>query len=237
MQIKKLPASERPYEKLELYGPEKLSNAELLAIIIKTGTKDKTSIELAQEILSIINNGNIRSLLEISIQDFMQINGIGKVKAVQLKAVCELAKRISKPLNIDKIKIYSSIDVVNLLMDELKNEKQEKIKELILDSKNTLVKIVDISFGGTLSANFDIKKILAEPLKCCASSIVLVHNHPSGNPAPSEQDIKITKEIYVATKIVGINLADHIIIGDDKYQSILSPMRDELEKKLSEIKA
>ena len=239
MQIKKLPVSERPYEKLELYGSANLSNAELLAIIIKTGTKEKTSIELAQEILSIRNNNiannNMRFLQDLSIQELMKIKGIGKVKAIQIEAVCELAKRMSKPLNIDRIQINSSKDVIDLVMDELKVEKREKIKELILDSKNKLIKIIDISFGGTNSAQLSIEQVLSEPLKMSANSIIIVHNHPSGNPKPSGQDIIATKKIYLAAKFMGIHLLDHIIIGDDKYESVLAPIRDNLEKQAKEI--
>ena len=225
MQIKKLPSTERPYEKMEMYGAEKLSNSELLAIIIKTGTREKTSVELAKQILSIkkdkIENNNLSFLQDISIQEYMQINGIGKVKAIQLKAVCELAKRMSKPLEISKITIKSYKDVVNLLMDELRFEKREKVKELILNTKNVLLKVVDISYGGTNTAIAEAKDILVEPIKMCAPKIILVHNHPSGDPTPSKEDIDITKKIYESARIMGIELLDHIIIGDGKYASAM----------------
>lgn len=225
MPIKNLPSGERPYEKLEMYGAEKLSNSELLAIIIKTGTKEKTSVEIAKQILSIkkenTENNNMSFLNDVSVEELMKINGIGKVKAIQIKAICELAKRMSKPLEISKIKINSSIDVSNLLMDELRLEKREKIKELILNTKNILLKIVDISYGGTNSASFDIKSILEEPIKMCAPKIILVHNHPSGDPTPSIEDIEATKRIEQSAKIMGIELLDHIVIGDQKYASAM----------------
>ena len=228
MQIKKLPICERPYEKLEIYGEQNLSNAELLAIIIKAGTKDKTSVELAQEILNIISN--MRELTNISINELTKIKGIGKVKAIQIKAVCELSKRLSKPLNINAIKLNSTKDVVNLLMDELKTEPKEKIKELIINSKNMLMKIIDISYGGVNFSQFSIQQILSEPIKMNAPSIILVHNHPSGDATPSKEDINITKRIYTAAKIMGIQLVDHVVIGNDSYQSIMLPIRRELEK-------
>lgn len=147
MKIKELPLLERPYEKLEIYGAEKLSNAELLAIILKTGTKEKTALSLAQEI---IGNGkdadNLMFLQDLSIEDFMKIKGIGKVKAIELKAVCELTKRISKPIN-NKIKIKNSKDVADLLMPELRYEKREIAKILLLNNKNIVLKIKDISLG------------------------------------------------------------------------------------------
>lgn len=222
MPIKKLPSSERPYEKIMMYGAEKLSDSELLAIIIKTGTKEKTAIELAQDILSMKAKGKetIRFIQDKSIEEFMQIKGIGKVKAIQLKAVCELTKRISKPAE-EKLKIKTPRDVANLLMDELKFEKREKIKELILNTKNVLTRIIDISYGGTNFAIIDPKDVLCEPVKIGEPKIILVHNHPSGDPTPSKQDIETTKAIIKAAKLFGIEMLDHIIIGDNKYESVL----------------
>ena len=135
MTIKELPELERPYEKLQIYGPKKLSNAELLSIIIKNGTKENTSIELANKILKLKNNksqNNLRFLQDISMEEYMQIKGIGKVKAIQLKAICELAKRMSSPINILKIKIKSGQDVANMFMEELRYEKREIVKIIIL---------------------------------------------------------------------------------------------------------
>ena len=137
MTIKELPELERPYEKLQIYGPKKLSNAELLSIIIKNGTKENTSIELANKILKLKNNksqNNLRFLQDISMEEYMQIKGIGKVKAIQLKAICELAKRMSSPINILKIKIKSGQDVANMFMEELRYEKREIVKIIILRS-------------------------------------------------------------------------------------------------------
>ena len=226
MPIKNLPSAERPYEKMEMYGADKLSNSELLAIIIKTGTKEKTVLEIAKQVLSIENgnveNNNMSFLQELSVEELMQINGIGKIKAIQIKAVCELAKRMSKPLEIAKIQIKSNRDVANLLMDELRTEKREKVKELILNTKNILLKIVDISYGGTNSATLDVKSLLVEPIKMCAPKIILVHNHPSGDPTPSPDDINITKKIYNSAKIMGIELLDHIVIGDYRYTSAMT---------------
>ena len=129
MKIKDLPLSERPYEKLEIYGAENLSNAELLAIIIKSGTKEQSSVSIAQEILKLNENtkqDNLRFLQEISLEEFMQIKGIGKVKAIQLKAICEITKRIARPINNQKKIIKTPKDVADLLIPELKYEKREK---------------------------------------------------------------------------------------------------------------
>ena len=162
--LKQLPNAERPYEKLEMYGEKSLSNSELLAIILKTGTKNQTAVALAQQVLALIENRNIRALHEISIKELQKINGIGKVKAIQIKAICELAKRMSRPQDL-KTQIKSSEDVANLLMEELKYEKNEIVKILILNTKNIVQKIVDISIGNTSSAPIERKRIFEEILK------------------------------------------------------------------------
>lgn len=164
MKMKDMPLSERPYEKLELYGAEKLSNAELLAIIIKTGTKEKTVITIAQEILKLQQGNNLRFLQDLSIEDFMKIKGIGKVKAIQLKAVAELTKRIARPID-NKIKIKCAKDVANLLMPEMKYEKREIAKVLLLNSKNIVQKIINISLGGANFACLEPKDVLSEAIK------------------------------------------------------------------------
>lgn len=225
MTIKELPESERPYEKLQIYGADKLSNAELLSIIIKTGTKENTSIDLANKILSLTKKNNVnhlRCMLDCSIEEFMQIKGIGRVKAIQLIAIGELAKRMSKPLTILNLKITSPKDVNDLLMDELRYEKREIIKVIILNIKNNILKIVDLGTGGTNFAILEPRHVLLEAIKMNAPKIILVHNHPSGDPTPSKQDLLITERLQQCSKLLGIELIDHIVIGDGKYESIFS---------------
>lgn len=227
--IKQLPETERPYEKLELYGEKMLSNAELLAIIIKSGTKENTSVELANKILSL--NGNdcknnmLQSLQDTSLEEFQKIKGIGKVKAIQLKAVCELARRMSQPINRKAIKVNSSQDVANLLMNELRYEKVEYVKLLLLNAKNIIVRIIDISKGGSNSAVVEPKEVLQEAIRAGIPKIILVHNHPSGDSTPSPADIEMTKRMYSAANILGIQLLDHIVIGNGCYTSIFSAER------------
>ncbi len=182
--MKQLPISERPYEKLEMYGESALSNAELLAIIIKSGTKEESSVTLAQKILSLgteenYNENNLKSLQELTIADLTKLPGIGKVKAIQIKAVCELAKRISKPSDIEKIKIKEPKDVATILMNDMQLEKREIVKVITLNSKNVILKIQTISLGGTSTAHVEPKDILAEAVKQNAPKIILIHNHPS----------------------------------------------------------
>ena len=224
MKIKELPLTERPYEKLEIYGAESLSNAELLAIIIKTGTKEQSAVSIAQNILKLNEQAqqeNLRFLQEIALEEFMKIKGIGKVKAIQLKAVCELTKRIARPINQKKPIIKTPKDVADMLIPELRYEKQEKVKVLILNSKNVILKTQDVSLGGSNSASIEPKDVLAEAIKMQAPKIILVHNHPSGDVKPSKGDYKVTDRIYEAAQLMGIQLLDHIIIGDGTYQSLL----------------
>ena len=224
MKIKELPLSERPYEKLENYGADNLSNAELLAIIIKTGTKEESSVSIAQKILNLKENtdkDNLRFLQDISLEEFMQIKGIGKVKAIQLKAICELTKRIARPINSKQKPIKGPEDVARILIPEIRYEKREIAKVIILNSKNIILRIINISLGGTNFAYLEPKDVLAEAIKMQAPKIILVHNHPSGDTKPSKGDYNVTDRIYEAAELMGIQLLDHIIIGDGTYQSLL----------------
>lgn len=224
LKMKELPITERPYEKLQMYGAESLSNSELLAIIIKSGTKEYTALDLANKVLKLNDNTDkedLSFLQDISISEFMKIKGIGEVKAIQLLAVCELVKRINKPINKENIKIKDAKDVAKLLMNELKYEKREVIKVILLNSKNIVLKIKNVSYGGTNFAMIEPKDILAEAIKLQAPKIIMVHNHPSGDVTPSKADFNITDRIYESAELLGIQLLDHIIIGGNKYQSIL----------------
>ena len=152
----------------------------------------------------------------------MQIKGIGKVKALQLKAICELTKRISRPIDNKKSIIRTPKDVANLLMPELKYEKREVAKVLILNIKNVVLRIVDISLGGSNFACIEPKDVLSEAIKMQAPKIILIHNHPSGDATPSQGDYRVTDRIFDAAQLLGIELLDHIILGDENYESLLS---------------
>lgn len=222
--MKELPELERPYEKLEIYGEKTLSNAELLAIIIKTGTREETSVELAQRILKMndTEEEDLNYLQTLTIEELMQIKGIGKVKAIQIKAVCEFATRMNQTLNYTKKRIQRPQDVADLLMDKMRFEKQEILKTIMLDNRSNLLKIKDVAIGSGNFAVATIKSVLTEAVKIEASQIILVHNHPSGNPLPSSADIEYTEKVEKAAKILGIKLADHIVIGKTNYVSIFS---------------
>lgn len=221
--LKNLPIYERPYEKLEMYGAESLSNSELLAIILESGTKNETSIHLAQKILCLNNelDGNeLRFLQSISLEELKKIKGIGRVKAIRLKAVFEISKRASKPLKY-KMTVNSSKDVAKIFMEELRYEKREIVKVVILNIKNKIIRIEDISLGGSNYAVIEPKDVLSEPVKMGASKIILIHNHPSGNSNPSPEDYQVTKRIGLCAQMLGIQLLDHVVIGDGEYRSAM----------------
>ena len=235
IKIKDLPEAERPYEKLELYGAKHLSNAELLAIIIKNGTKEETSVQLAQKILNLKEerqNDNLSFLKKLNISDFVKIKGIGKVKAIQLKAICELAIRMSKPSNYKAITIRKPQDIADMLLEEFQYEKKEISRAFMLDSRNRIIKIENIAIGGSNFVDMGIKQIILIALKTEADKVLLVHNHPTGSATPSMQDIKFTDKLFNALLIFEIDLLDHIVIGEMEYVSIY----EQLQKKIRELK-
>lgn len=213
---------DRPYEKLEQYGAEYLSDSELLAIIIKSGTKEMNSLKLAQILLSKNNTGlySFNYLDTISIEELKTFKGIGRVKAIQIKAVIEIAKRISKNVKEKITKITSPKDVYDLISKDMEDKPVEQLKVVILNNKNIVKSVATVSVGSQNKTSASVKEILYEPLKQMAASIIIVHNHPSGDSRPSNQDIAFTKRIIDSIRIFDIELLDHIVIGKNEYTSI-----------------
>ena len=220
LKIKEIPELERPYEKLKLYGAEKLSDSELLAIIIKTGTKDENSLQIATRVLKLVEK--LSDLQNLSLKDLSQVKGIGEVKSIQIKAMCELTKRMNNQNNVSKIKINQGKDVYELLQKGLSTEKQEIVKVLVLNNKNEVVKIKEIAKGTINAANFTVNNVISENIRLQEPKLILVHNHPSGNPSPSLEDIQTTTILMDACKLMGLKLLDHIIIGNNAYVSVLN---------------
>lgn len=222
IKIKELPELERPYEKLEMYGEKTLSNAELLAIIIKTGTKEETSVQLAQRLLSLnkTTKEDLNYLQTLSIEELMEVKGIGKVKAIQLKAVGEISARMFSKTKYKKMPINEPKDLAQILIGNVKSETNEKVKIAILNSRNELLKIQDIASGGVDFVNVEVKEILTEPIKMKAPKYILVHNHPGESAKPSKNDIEYTKILYKLSQLFNIELVDHIIIAGMNYTSI-----------------
>lgn len=221
LKIKDMPVCERPYEKLEHYGPEVLSNAELLAIIIKTGSKHETSVALAQRLLALNDSDSgIAVLYDLSLEELKSTTGIGRVKALQIKAVMELSKRLSSALIMNnRLAIKSPDEVAKLLMEEMRYLKKEVFKIILLNTKNHIIKQVNVSVGSLNASIVHPREVFSEAVKTGCSGLLLAHNHPSGDPEPSREDIETTQRLINAGNILGIKVLDHVIIGDGRYVS------------------
>lgn len=219
--MRDLPEEERPRERLYKYGPEVLSNSELLAIIISTGNRKESALTVAQRLLSHSYQDNeLLWLLEASIEEISSVEGIGLVKAGKVKAALELGRRLNRASGIPKKVIKSPNDVAALLMDQMRYLKKEYFKLIELDTKNKVISIDDISVGTLDSSIVHPREVFLNAIKHSSASVILVHNHPSGDPKPSQEDIMTTKRLVQAGEILGISVLDHVIIGDGNIMSL-----------------
>ena len=217
--IHDLPISERPRERLQKLGIEALSAQEILALILGRGVAGESVMVTAQRLLS--QFGSLKGIAGASVEELSQVKGIGVAKASQIKAAFELANRVegyseagSKPL------VKTPEDVVGLVRGRLKGKKKEHFLALLLDTRNQLIKVAEISVGSLDSSLVHPREVFKEAISATAASVIFVHNHPSGDPTASEDDIKLTKRLAEAGEIVGIDVLDHIIIGDKNYLSL-----------------
>lgn len=213
--IKNIPKFDRPRERFIKYGAKNLSNNELISIILNQGTKNMSVKELSDNILK--NLKDISDLKDISLNKLKQIKGIGEVKAIKLLSAIELGKRVYYDKNIAKIKLNSADKIYNYIKDDIKNIKQEQFYALYLDSKKNLIE-KKLLFIGTINKSIvHPREIFKYAYLLSASSIVCIHNHPSGDTLPSIEDINITKHLVEIGKIQGIQVVDHIIVGNNYY--------------------
>lgn len=215
---KNLPESEQPYEKCERYGAEFLTDAELLAVIIRTGTCGNTAVELARSIL-LKKSGNLLVLYQMSLSELKTIPGIGRVKAIQLKCVAELSKRIAMTKQSYSVVLSDAESVASYYMEKLRHEEQEHLILSMFDTKCRLIQDVVLTIGTVNASYISPREIFMKALEHHAVHIILLHNHPSGSARPSRQDIEVTRQIMEGGRLLGIELADHIIIGDKQYYS------------------
>lgn len=216
--IKDIEASKRPREKMMLEGIENLSNEELLAILINTGSKETSAIGLSSRILS--KSNGIKGLVEMDLNSLQEIKGIGPAKATTIFAAMELSRRISKVIGKQRFEINSPQSIAQLFMEELRYKNKEVVKVLLLDTKNNIISDTIVSEGSLNASIVHPREVYLEAIKRSANKIVVVHNHPSGDPNPSNEDLKITQRLQESGKILGIELLDHIIIGDGVYCSL-----------------
>lgn len=219
--MKSLPASEQPYEKALEFGVESLSDAELLALILRTGAKNFSVRDLAEQVLTLGDPPGLRGLLHHTMPDYKEIRGIGNVKALQLAAIGELSRRIWKAARTGEEFCCSHPAVIaDYFMEDMRHMEQEHLKLLILNTKNVLLKAVDISKGTANASIATPREIFIEALRYRGTAVILLHNHPSGDASPSNEDCLFTRRVEEAGKLMGIPLLDHIIIGDTSYVSL-----------------
>lgn len=218
--IKKFPETERPYEKCETNGPSSLSDAELLAVILRTGTKGKSALTLAWDILyPEVQSQGLLNIHHATMEKLTDIKGVGKVKAIQIMCISELAKRLSKTDAEIGLSFHMPDTIAKYYMEEMRHNTQEVIKLLLLDGKTKLIDDINISKGTVNKSIISPREIYIEAMKREAVAIIILHNHPSGDPTPSKDDILITKRIKEAGLMLGISLLDHIVIGNNCYIS------------------
>ena len=219
--IKEMYRDERPYEKCEQYGAEHLTDVELLAVLLRTGTKGENSIQLAQKILHPeFGQEGILNIHHWSMQQLLQVKGIGRVKAIQILCLAELTKRLAKAEAARGLDFSSPDTIAQYYMEDMRHKKKEVMKLLLLNTKSRLIAENDVSTGTVNMALVSPRELFVEALQKNAVSIILLHNHPSGDPTPSREDLQITKRVRQAGDLIGVELLDHIIIGDNRYISL-----------------
>ena len=211
-----------PYEKFLALGPKALTEAELIAIILRTGTKNTPALKLAEEILSKASSKEegLNGLHHLSVQELMEIPGIGEVKAVKIKCMAEMAIRMARHKAAAKLKFDAPETVADYYMEEMRHQEKEKILLLLLDNRLQLIEEYMISLGTVNASLLSTRDVFVKALTCRASSFMLLHNHPSGDPAPSRNDIQITQKMKEAGELMDMPLIDHIILGNGTFISL-----------------
>lgn len=222
MKMKDLPGDDRPYERCLKEGPEHLSDAQLLSIIIRTGSREHSSLELSDKILALnYPKKGILGLLHLSLPQLMSIHGIGQVKGIQLLCIGELSRRIWKYKALEQpLTFRDPKDVADYYQEDMRHREQEQFRMMIFNTKQMLLRDIMLTQGTVNASLAAPREIFVEALRYQAVSLILVHNHPSGDPEPSQEDVLLTRRITEAGNLIGVPLLDHIIIGDNSYVSL-----------------
>lgn len=218
LMIRDFPLDERPRERFIQNGPESLSNHELIAILLRTGTKDESVLQLSNRLLT--NFEGLRLLKAATLEEMTEIKGIGQAKAIQVLAAVEIGRRIANLNYTDRYVIRSPEDGANYVMNDMRFLSQEHFVCLYLNTKNQVLHKQTIFIGSLNASIVHPREVFREALKRSAASIICLHNHPSGDPAPSREDIEVTKRLVECGKMIGIDVLDHLIIGENKFVSL-----------------
>lgn len=217
--VREMPEDDRPRERLEQRGPEALKDAELMAVLFRTGTRELNAVALAEMLLAHFDH-SLRRISQASLEELQEVKGIGRVKAIEIKAALELGKRLEAHKRGIVEKIRSSEDVSRLLMHKFKEYETEYFVTLLMNTKNEVLKIHEVSHGGIDGTEAMPRDVLRKAVRESAAAIIVAHNHPSGDPEPSRADIALTKRLADAAQIVGIALLDHVVFGDGRHVSL-----------------
>ncbi|MED1097606.1 DNA repair protein RadC [Bacillus gobiensis] len=218
MKLRDFPQDEKPRERLLALGAESLSNHELLAILLRTGTKKESVLQLSNRLLQSFDG--LRLLKEASVEELSSISGIGRAKAVHIMAALELGRRVHKLVYEDRYVIRTPEDGAKYLMEDLRFLNQEHFVVMFLNTKNQIIHKQTIFIGSLNASIVHPREVFKEAVKRSAASLICAHNHPSGDPSPSREDIEVTKRLCDCGKMIGIEVLDHLIIGDQKYVSL-----------------
>ncbi|MBC8473377.1 MAG: DNA repair protein RadC [Candidatus Omnitrophica bacterium] len=221
--IKKWPAHERPRERLFKYGEHTLSNAELLGILLQEGSRGVSAVDLGRQVIA--QYKTFRNMSHTDVRELKKFKGIGMAKIARLRASFEIARRMMCEKREPRKAFGSPEEVADLLMPRLRDIKKEIFQILLLDGKNRLMDVLEIEEGTVDRAAPQVREIVSRALQSFAASIIAVHNHPSGDPKPSEEDIIFTEELRKAGEVLQLNVLDHVIIGDNKYYSFANERR------------
>lgn len=213
--------SDRPREKYIAKGKNALSDAELIAILFRSGTAQESALDLSRHLLSICDN-SLNKLASLSIEDLVKIKGIGHAKAVSLHAAFELGRRRRSETIENRKKIKCTGDIIELMQHQLADLKHEEFWVIFINQSSTIIKMENISKGGITSTTVDVRLIMKTALECFATGLILCHNHPSGEVQPSQADINLTQRIKSAAELLNISLIDHVVMSNEKYYSFFS---------------
>jgi DNA repair protein RadC len=216
--IKELPSSERPRERLLHYGPNALSTAELLAIILRTGVRDENVVRVAQRLLATFEG--LAGLARASDAELIAARGLGPAKTAQLKASLELGRRLLVESPDERPQIRSPADAANLVMSEMELLEQEQLRVMLLDTKNRLLDTTTVYQGSLNTSLIRVGELFREAIRANCASLIVLHNHPSGDPTPSPEDVAVTKQIVEAGKLLDVEVLDHLIIGRQRFVSL-----------------